>query len=265
MQPMPLIAKLALILRRTANPLPLILDHLNLKTGPYCVGLGTDAVVELRPRSGDRFGFFEVGVRQDYFNAGQLLRPGDTVVDVGANIGCFTIMASRRVGPGGMVIAVEPEASAYAQLSRNLALNRISNVRTFNVALGGTTGVVELHTSAASGLFSSIYQRVNNQSVSTDVQVVPMMTLDALFEQALVKRCHYLKLDCEGAEHDIIGRLSVSDASRIDQITLEVHGIEGRNRSDIETKLRHHGFELVSRRICEYYSRLVVRERAAGA
>ena len=59
-----------------------------------------------------------------------LLRPGDTVIDVGANVGWYTLLASSRVGPSGQVVAFEPVPSALAFLRENVAANRLANVMT---------------------------------------------------------------------------------------------------------------------------------------
>jgi tRNA G37 N-methylase Trm5 len=59
-------------------------------------------------------------------------RPNDVVIDVGANIGYFTIYASRKVGKDGLVIALEPMDEAYNCLMKNIRLNRLNNVKPFN-------------------------------------------------------------------------------------------------------------------------------------
>ena len=50
-------------------------------------------------------------LRHDYLSSGQTIAPGSTVIDVGANIGCFTMVAAKLVGPTGRVFALEPEES----------------------------------------------------------------------------------------------------------------------------------------------------------
>jgi hypothetical protein len=62
-------------------------------------------------------------------------QPNDVVIDVGANIGYFTIYASRKVGKDGLVIALEPMDEAYDCLIKNLRLNRLNNVMPFKLAL----------------------------------------------------------------------------------------------------------------------------------
>lgn len=73
------------------------------------------------------------------------LQPGMTFVDVGANVGYFTLLASRRVGTGGRVFAFEPDPDSFALLEQNIARNDCTNVTPFPYALGAHTGWVELH------------------------------------------------------------------------------------------------------------------------
>ena len=69
----------------------------------------------------------------------KVLRRGDLMVDVGANIGFFCIVAARSVGPGGRVVAFEPSADSRDQLLANVALNRLENVEVHSEALGATS------------------------------------------------------------------------------------------------------------------------------
>lgn len=253
--PLDAVSKLTRILVETRNPIPLLLDYVGLRRRPYCVANRNALVVELRPRIGDRYGFYEVLLRNDYLSAGQLIRPGDTVIDVGANIGCFTLLAARRVGPSGRVIAVEPEAHTFEQLERNLELNRATNVTARRLAIGGDRGAVTLYTSAESALFSSIYTGVNRSEVANEPQTVTMITLADLIRQEAVEHCHYLKMDCEGAEHDIVNSMTLDTAERIDQITLELHRIHGRDPAIMEQKLRGLGFSLVDQERLLFYRR----------
>ena len=73
------------------------------------------------------------------------VRPGMCVFDVGANIGYYTLLAARAVGPSGRVYAFEPEPHNFELLTRNVAENRFTNVRAINAAVSNRVGVVRLH------------------------------------------------------------------------------------------------------------------------
>ena len=74
----------------------------------------------------------------------RFLRPGDVFVDVGANIGLFTLIAAERVGPGGKVLAFEPTAKTFGRLVDNVQLNKLSNVECFKLALSDSQGHLQL-------------------------------------------------------------------------------------------------------------------------
>jgi len=75
-----------------------------------------------------------------------LCRRGDTVLDIGANVGGFTVALAERVGPTGEVHAFEPFRKVYQHLNANIALNGLTNVYTYNVALGSEQKSVRVHT-----------------------------------------------------------------------------------------------------------------------
>jgi FkbM family methyltransferase len=74
-----------------------------------------------------------------------LLSPGDTFIDVGANSGFFTLLASRRVGSTGRVLSFEPLPSMRARITENLSLNGMENVTLHAVALSNTVGEVTFY------------------------------------------------------------------------------------------------------------------------
>jgi ubiquinone/menaquinone biosynthesis C-methylase UbiE len=73
------------------------------------------------------------------------LRPGDFVLDVGANTGYFSLQASKLVGPKGQVVAIEPVPSINAAMTRNLEANNCSNVRLLNLVASDAPGEIEIY------------------------------------------------------------------------------------------------------------------------
>jgi FkbM family methyltransferase len=122
------------------------------------------------------------------------LRPGDCMVDVGANIGTFTMTAASRVGPSGMVYALEPHPRIFGYLQDNIVLNGFSNVRAFNFAVGEREGAVQ---------FSDIRSDDQNSIITnTKGIMVPLRPLDAL--EIVEPLIHLLKIDTEGYEKFVI-------------------------------------------------------------
>ncbi len=123
------------------------------------------------------------------------VQEGMTVVDAGANVGFFTVLLSRLVGPSGRVIAIEPAAENAAKLRENLALNRIVNVKLHRNILAAKAGR------------GWLYQHIDNGQHScggadtiqrTEVEAV---TLDAICADELPA---LIKMDIEGSEYEAL-------------------------------------------------------------
>lgn len=246
--------KLHYLFTQTQNPLAAVLDRLGLQRTPYRLALRDGTVIEFRPGRGDFAGFCDIAVHGDYFRSGQVVRPGDTVIDIGANIGCFTVEAARRAGPTGRVLAVEPEEHTFRQLVRNLEINRLSNVTAVRAAVGPSEGEVILHTNSIA-IFSSLYTTVDGRTSGGTGQGVAMTTLAQLMQAYDIGHCHYLKLDCEGAEHDIVRSMSDETARMVDSITMEVHGVPGHETGALEERLRALGYVRVGNSRLPHYVR----------
>ncbi len=142
------------------------------------------------------------------------LRPGMTFVDVGANLGYYTLIAARLVGPSGRVHAFEPNARMRAALEHNIALNSLPNVEVHDQAVSDVVGEISFYESSweANQGISSIYP---GSARSTEVRV-SSTTLDRLVSEGDGRRIDLVKMDIEGAEHLAIagGRalFSASDA-----------------------------------------------------
>ena len=122
-------------------------------------------------------------------------RPGDTVLDVGANIGWFSVIASRLVGSGGTVFAIEPDPLNADLLQDNLRRNRCTNVILEQVAAGATAGVARLYHStdnAGDHQMAVIADRAS----WVDVPVHPLDSLLA----GRAQRVDVLKMDTQGSE-----------------------------------------------------------------
>ena len=128
----------------------------------------------------------------------QLLEPGHTVVDGGANVGLYSIMMSTAVGQGGSVHAFEPVPATHATLGDNIGRNRLANVTVSNAALSDQPGVVSLGLAADKvgndGAFG-----VGHHAPITAIDVTTI-TLDEYAVGHNLNRIDFVKLDVEGSE-----------------------------------------------------------------
>jgi FkbM family methyltransferase len=146
-----------------------------------------------------------------------LLHPGMTFVDVGANIGYYTVIAAHLVGSDGKVHAFEPHAEIRARLRDNVERNGYRNVIMHAEAMAASSGTVDFFANAFGanqGLSSIIPGRGQEAS-----QRVPSVSLDDFAAGLTPKRIDVIKMDIEGAEPQVIAggqrTLSAPDAPAI--------------------------------------------------
>jgi FkbM family methyltransferase len=128
----------------------------------------------------------------------RLVKPGMVVVDLGAHIGWYTLLAARSVGETGRVYAFEPSQANFLFLLRNLDLNGIHNVIPVRKAVSNTTGPMTLFLGqhGRTGL-NTLYP---NRFTGGDVVTIEAITLDDFFEKEGWPRIDLVKMDIEGAE-----------------------------------------------------------------
>jgi FkbM family methyltransferase len=125
----------------------------------------------------------------------EILKSDMTVVDVGASIGYYTLIASRIVGPKGKVYAFEPEERNYSYLVRNLSANHASNVVTIRKAASNKAGK-SAFISEGAGERGWVPE---NQATSSPIKV-DTLTLDSFFEAEGWPSVDVVKMDIEGSE-----------------------------------------------------------------
>ena len=119
-------------------------------------------------------------------------------VDVGANVGNYSVLASRQVGATGLVAGFEPVAGTYARLLEHLAINGAANVIPFNAAVAAEEGMAEMAFSADSGLSHLGHPGPTGAQQS---QRCAVLTLDRVLPALLGEReIDLMKIDVEGAE-----------------------------------------------------------------
>lgn len=178
------------------------------------------------------------------------LRPGMTIVDAGAHIGQYSMLASARVGPEGRVHAFEPHPGLYEVLGRNLRRADCSNVVARRLALGRSHGTRDLflHPSDNAGA-TSLRPR---DGAPPDPRVrVTATTLDRYVGANRLRRVDLVKIDVEGAEIEVLeGAVRTLDANP--DIVLVVEFLRpnarrfGHTVEDLEARLRRLRFRLFS-------------------
>jgi len=198
--------------------------------------------MQVRRGSWDESAALRVVGEQDYLRPGHEIRPTDTVVDIGANIGGFAVVAGRAAR-AGRVFAFEPDYENYELTVRNAALNGLTNVVVEYAAVSGTAGTLRLFKGAETSLHTTLASRLGAPATGEEV---PAVTLKQIFDGYKITRCDFLKMNCEGAEYDILYRTPPEYLQRIDRIALEYHATEDKHRiaRELAGFLVSHGIEI---------------------
>jgi FkbM family methyltransferase len=127
------------------------------------------------------------------------LKPDFVVIDVGANVGVYTLKAAREIGPSGLVIAVEPFLETAYQLSNNIRANGYRNIRIRNLCISQKTEEAQLYLNRGAPNSFGLFPEDEADSIS-----VLAVSLDDLCRWEGLKRLDYLKIDAEGGEQLVL-------------------------------------------------------------
>lgn len=143
-------------------------------------------------------GTYEAGLRRVFE---QFIKSGMTVVDVGANIGIYTLLAARKTGSKGRVYAFEPEHANFELLEKNVELNEYSHVTTIPMALSDKHGQAQIYLSASGNGSHSMYR---NDAVTDNTENIQCVSFDEFWEAEGRPTIHFIKMDIEGAEAAVL-------------------------------------------------------------
>lgn len=174
----------------------------------------------------------------------KVLRPSDTVIDIGANIGYFSLLASSLVTESGKVISLEPEKENFNYLKRNIELNGFNNIKALNVAAGNLRKEVDLFIDPLNdgghslfGITPESIQQIGNREIVTSR--TQMDTLDSLLDTEMISNIKIIKIDTEGWEFNtILGAVSAIRRFTPPFILAEVNRLGLRRAGASERHLR---------------------------
>jgi 23S rRNA U2552 (ribose-2'-O)-methylase RlmE/FtsJ len=167
---------------------------------PTEIGIGEFRILVRRPW--DTLGVVDCGVLNAY--QVHLIRSGDVVLDIGAGVGEFSVVASNRAGLKGKVIALEPNLNDFKVLTENLRSNRCTNCVAQNVGVAAVDRTVELE--------------FQGERLRFDAR-----TLRSILAELRTDRVDFVKIDVEGFEREIIpSEIELLSHARV--IVAELHG-----------------------------------------
>jgi FkbM family methyltransferase len=175
-------------------------------------------------------------------------KQGDVVVDIGAHIGLYTIISSKRVGTNGKVVAIEADPGNFEMLNRNIKLNQLTNVIPLNYAVYSKETKIKLYLPSGESGFTK-YNTIMSDWVNTKDKFVEVNanTLDYLLQSKGIKQeeVNWIKIDVEGAEFEVLkGAHNVLSKSKDIALLMELHGPPNVYRPKVQELLNLYNFKI---------------------
>ena len=190
--------------------------------GTFRVKTKDDITLEIFLSSGMDTSYFGLNFKKNNLILSEIskLNEGNIFLDIGANIGYYSVVASKFVGNSGRVYSFEPSTREFRRLLKNIELNQCSNIIPLNIALSNTTDeTIFLIASGHTGLNSLI---ISDKSVPKTEQITQTLTLDTLLNLKN-RRIGLAKIDVEGAEFKVLeGMEEILKAKTIKRFVVEI-------------------------------------------
>lgn len=184
-----------------------------------------------------------------YTPVGDEIRKDSTIVDIGAHIGSFSVFAATRA-ENVKVFSYEPSSENFSLLTENIKLNDLKNIEAFQLAVSGVGETVKLYLDKKHSVLHStaIPKGVLQEEVKS-------VTLKEIFDSNQIDKCNLLKMDCEGAEYEILFGAPKSTLARIQNISMEYHDVLHYHIGGLRKYLQDMGFDVWLDRKTMLYAR----------
>lgn len=195
-------------------------------------------IYKLRGGSTDRFIINEVWLHKSYNPRGFEIKPNDIVVDIGAHAGIFTILASHYA-KNGKVYSFEPFKENYNLLLENISLNKVKNVKAFNQAVSDKSGKLKFYVSTSKNKGQNSIHKLGESQKETRAEKISFKDFIKT-----ISKIDFLKIDCEGAEYEILFSLNKKELQKIKKISLEFHNYGKYTGEDLAKFLHKSDFKI---------------------
>jgi len=186
----------------------------------------------------------EIKVKQVFLKN---ITPGNIIIDCGASVGEFSLLAAKEIGSEGLVLSIEPVKENVLQLKENFVLNNFTNYKIIESAVSDKSGITNLYDHGVTG--SSCLDSQLMEKPVTKVVKVNVLTVDEIIKSYKLKKVDLLKIDIEGFEYEaFLGCKDSFNNRKIEKIICEVHTElltkKGINEKKIFQMLESYGFNV---------------------
>jgi len=196
--------------------------------------------IKTRAHTLDKFIIVETNLHKIYTPKGFEINQKDIILDIGAHIGTFSLLAAKLANQG-MVFSLEPATINFQLLRKNIKLNSLKNIFAQQIALGKSNGIALLHLDQKNtGGHSLLFENDINQT-----KHIKTASLLSFLKDNRIEHIDLMKMDIEGAEYQIFFDTSPDFLKSINKIALEYHQIDKkRNGKILKLFLEKHSFDV---------------------
>jgi len=228
-----------ILINRILKQLP---QKLILRNGIEIIGGAKSKILDLADEI-----FFQKVYNPSYLQ----IKKGDVVVDIGANIGVFSLYAAS--GGAKKIFAVEPMPANIKLIHENFLCNKLAMPTTLEAAVTDKNGKAKLYLGDLDSHNLLFDHNFNNEKFSKNI-MVPAITLSRIIERFKINKINFLKIDCEGSEGEIISSTPKKVWKKIDKVAIEYHdGVSSLNHTEIVAKLKKFGYKVKFKKNDEYF------------
>ena len=173
----------------------------------------------------------------DFLQYSGIIKKGDIVLDIGGNIGYYALLESKLVGETGLVYAVEPVISNFKLLEKNIQLNNVENIRSFQFAFGAKEAQTEIYISDRCNWSTLNKEAIQNCCIGS--QKVSMVTVDSFLEDKATPKL--IRMDVEGYEYEILQGMTKTLEKGV-MLFMEVHPTTMKSVDGFFEILKRHGY-----------------------
>ena len=172
------------------------------------------------------------------------IKRGETVIDIGANVGLFAACAAN-LSRTGKIYCFEPGQDNFARLRHHQKSNGLENMVLVNKGVSDKVETIKLYMLDENcGAHSTLLDKGDGLNFAAEkYETIECVPLRQVFDEYGIERCHFLKIDCEGAEMNILSALPDDYFGRIDRIALEYHA--NVNPLELAELLHARGFSII--------------------